>query len=215
MRTTGRCCALLSGVAVALLSVGCGGGGSDDGLRTATLPANLYGWVTNTGSVHSSGDPLRSPVVGDLDAGTLDPGPNAVARGLVGFLLSELPVDITVVSAELRIVQEDMAGTPYATLGDVVVDHVDIGPALDATDYASSLQNDVGTLSTSAAVELKTLSVTSQVQADLAALRPHAGFRLRFQVDSDTDGTDDYVSFDVIPSEGQIPVLVLTYETGP
>ena len=168
------------------LLAGCGGGGNTVTVSLLSISA-LDGFVTNTGFV----DTTHAVAVGDTDGSFSN-----VARGFVHFDLSGLPAGVNIVSAELRLQQSTVFGAPYATLGNVVVDHVNIGIALDASDFgALALLSDVGTLSNNPVLELKTLSVTQRVRADLAAARSTSDFRFRYPTGSDGDGADDYVEF--------------------
>ncbi len=116
----------------------------------------------------------------------------------------------------LRMHQSAVIGAPYATLGSVIVDHVDIGLTLDAADFgAAALQAGVGLLSSDATVGPKSLDVTSQVLADIAAARPRSGFRLRFPVASDADAADDFAQFNDGEDSfgnGLLPFLIVSYE---
>jgi hypothetical protein len=186
----------------------CGGSGGGPDPLTIEIGSTSAadGFVTDTGFVDTS-NPIA---VGDTDGSFLN-----FARGFARFDLSGLPSGSTLVSAVLALDQAALTGLPYDMLGDVVVDHVDIGPGLDSTDFgAAALDADVGILSSDATLGTKTLEVTTQVAADLAASSPTSDFRLRFPTGSDADGADDYTEFndgeDSFAS-GQIPRLIVTY----
>lgn len=194
--------------AIPLLS-GCGGGGADSVTFTVASTASVDGFVTNTAFV-DTGTPVS---VGDTDGSF-----GNVARGFVQFDRSGIPVGATILSAVLRMHQSAVFGAPYASLGNVVVDHVVIGLSLDAADFgASALQADVGGLSSNATLGLRSLDVTTQVLADIAAARSTSDFRLRFPLASDADALDDYAQFndgDDSFGNGILPLLVVRY-TGP
>jgi hypothetical protein len=111
--------------------------------------------------------------------------------------------------------QAAVTGLPYA-LGNVLVDHVDIGAALDATDYAAvALLANVGTLSTDAVLTVKFLDVKAEVLADIAAARTTSDFRLRFPATTDGDGLIDSVHFEDMENNigtGAYPELVIVYK---
>ena len=190
------------------LLAACGGGGGSNAI-TLAIPsaAATDGFVTSTQFV-DTGTPISA---GDTDGSFQN-----VARGFVRFDLSGIPAAVTILSAELRLHQSAVIGAPYTTLGGVVVDHVDIGAALDSTDFgAVALQSGLGVLSNDSGIGLKTLNVTAQVRADLAAARSNADFRLRFPTGSDADGFDDYVQFNDGEDSfgnGVKPLLVVRYE---
>lgn len=195
---------LITGLATPLAA--CGGGGGGDGNRTLSIPSDptADGFVTDTAFV----DINNEVSVGDTD-GTF----GNVSRGFYRFPLSGIPAGATLLSAELRIFQFEVVGTPYITHGGVIVAHVNLGAALDATDFAAAaLQPGFGTISTDATLEYKALTVTQLVESDIAAARATSDFRLRFSLNSDADGGDDYASFnDGMSAPDTIPVLLVTY----
>lgn len=148
---------------------------------------------------------------GDID-GIID------GDGVVSFYCFEtggISDTAIVESAVLRVYQEEREGTPYTWLGSVVVDHVQIGDGIDVNDYdGGTITPNIGTLSTTAANEWKTVDVTAAVQNDVSANRQYSEFRVRFTTDSNTnedndmiianDGEDSYGS-------GRIPQLVVSY----
>lgn len=197
----------------ALLLAACGGGGSGSEDLALLASADLDGYVDQMGPAGSPGYSAMSHITtGDADF--VEPGWRM--QGLVSFDLGPLPAGRKVTRATLRLFQCHIVGDPYATLGDVVLDHVDYGATLEAGDPASILQFAVGVLSSNAVLEWKTLDVTTQVAADLAALRTRSQFRVRFnQLTSDGDGLSDQAKFtDVerIDTEGNPPTLLVTYE---
>ncbi len=104
-----------------------------------------------------------------------------VDRGFCGF---DLP-DVRVEQATLRLFQEEVQGTPYASDDFITVDHLDLGGSLDGGDYdLAPLQAQIGILSVDATIEWKTLDVTGAVQDHLANSRSTAQFRLQFKNDA-------------------------------
>lgn len=106
-----------------------------------------------------------------------------VSFDILGFstaFLLGVPANATITKATLRLTQVAVIGTPFATLGEVVVDHVDFGLELDAGDYQPSIRAaSIGTLTSDADITVRELDVTSYVAADLAAQR-RSNFLLRF-----------------------------------
>lgn len=168
----------------------------------------LDGFVRNDGLVATSGN---GPGVGDLDQAT----PGLAFRMIYCFPLDEIPADVVVTSVRLRVFQLSLDGTPYEDLGDLLVDHVDPGAALDAADYAGgTLASNIGALATGFGQNYANLGVSSEVLADLDAGRGRSWFRLRFPVDSNLDrGNDVLLLEDGEGSRGspQAPILEVTY----
>jgi hypothetical protein len=192
---------LLAGLA------GCGGGGGGLATSSQSLPAVLDGFVTDDGFVDTATS--SAIAVGDTD-GTFDNH----ARGFVRFDRSNLPPGATIVSATLRLHQSAVVGSPYATHGDVVVDHVDVGTSLDAGDFgALPLIPALGVLSDDAGIESKDVDVTAAVLADVLAGRITSDFRLYFPLASDSDGAEDYVQFNDVEDHfgDDVPLLEIEY----
>jgi hypothetical protein len=189
---------------------GCGAGEAIFGPETYTLhaPSTLDGYVTSAGAVLTNST-ANGIAVGDNDA---DQG----RRGFVRFNIAGLPLGAEIESAELRLAQAAVTGLPYVTLGTLRVDHVDIGAALDAVDYAAvALLANVGTLSTDATLTVKFLDVKAEILADIAAARTTSDFRLRFTTQDDGDGLFDTAHFEDMENNlatGAYPELVIVYK---
>lgn len=219
----------VSALTVALVATGCGGGAAADRgagsgtpvtplpvpvfpvLLTATLPseASRDGWVDLHGVW--SADGANSGGLGDSTFGF------SARRQFFSFDFGSLPADATILSAVLRLYQEEVAGSPYSTLGAVIADHLDYGD-LDGFDYdLPALLENVGTLSSDAAIGWRTLDLSSAVRADLSSGRPRTQVRLRWSLqDSDGDFEADQARFtdaeDALRT-GHSPALVITYTT--
>jgi hypothetical protein len=101
-------------------------------------------------------------------------------------------------------------------VGSTPVEHVLIGTGLVETDFAApNLESgSVGTLTTSADVGLRMLSVTTQVRRDTDAGRATSDFRLRFAGATNGNGVTDGVNFvdaDDFRGSGSTPLLVVRY----
>lgn len=183
-----------------------GGGGPEITVNLLSTAA-LDGYVRSDGTSVPTGS---SPITGDLDAGA----PGMGYRQFYSFDLSSLPAGSSVTSATLRLYQASVAGSPYVDLGNVIVDHVDYGAALAGAAYnAVALASNVGVLSSDATIAYKTLVVTARVQADVAAARTRAQFRVRFSnVDSNNDAGSDFALFTDAEFLGaSVPMLVVKY----
>jgi len=189
------------------------GNGGGPGLgpeQTVTVgsTATLDGWVRDNGDAGPTGSQV---IAGDL----LTSGVYRGYRGFYSFDITSIPTGSSVTSANLRLYQLSFNGAPYVELGNVIVESVDYGASLDPPDYgAAPLAPAIGTLSNNTATEYKTLIVTGAVQADVAAARTGAQFRLRFSnTDNNNDGSADNVTFTDVewPVAANRPELVVKY----
>ena len=196
-------------------SPGCGGGGGDaplvlsePAIATVDLPpiGALDGFVDNTGYVTSTG--LGGILVGDNSD-------DHVGQGFFTFDSSALPAGAEILKATLEIRQYGISGYPYADLGVIWLDHVELGGTLDAADWgAPALDGNFAVVSTTPATGPLTADVTDQVAADTHAGRTRSSFRLGFTALTDGDGNSDYAAFqDSEDSEGSglLPRLTVRY----
>lgn len=206
-----RCTSLLSGsfaLAAAALLGGCGAGASLFGSPEIVVhqPAILDGYVTAGGFPFPTS--VNAIAVGDNGA--------EGRRGFVRFSLAGIPAGAEIVSAVLHLAQADVTGAPYASLGTMRVDHMDLGVGLDGGDYlAAAFVSDIGTLSTNAVLDVKSLDVTSRVAADLLAGRTTSDYRLRFPIQNDGDVAVDSAHMEDMENNkgsGQAPLLTITYK---
>lgn len=209
-------------VPLGLALAGCGGaagGGASGGNQAPGTPVTvvLGGDSALDGSVSSDGTATAfggGPVTGDVDLAVAD---GAVARQFFAFTLAGVPAGATVTSASLRLHQRLVTGTPFATLGAVLLEHLDYGSALDGTDYARAPLEPLSVLvSSDPAVGLRTMDVSAFVQADVSAGRGRSEFRLRFTAETtDHDGANDAVHFvdaeNSSTGDGSIPRLTVTF----
>jgi hypothetical protein len=212
MRTARRTILLLS---TALLLAACGSDG-DNGMTpgvehtdTLVATASLDGFVTSTGTADVNGG---GPAVGDLDGVTQ--GLNA--RQFYSFDLSGIASQATVVDATVRLFQARVIGTPYASHGEVVLDHVDYGSSLDVGDFGGgTLTAAIAVLATQPDTAYHAADVSGEVQADLEAGRSRTQYRLRFSLQgSDGDMANDIVVFsdsEESAGAGAPPQLIITY----
>jgi hypothetical protein len=143
------------------------------------------GFIRTDGLVKVSGN---GPAVGDLD----DARVGLALRMFYSFPLHEIPDGAEITSVTLLVFQEGTLGQPFASLGELLVDHVNPGNALDPADYdGNSLSTDVGSLSRDFQQRYTNLDVGTSVSRDLVEGRARSWFRLRFPRDSNRDGNDD------------------------
>jgi hypothetical protein len=158
-------------------------------------------------------------LVGDEDAIS----PNYTMRGIVTFNVKAIPQKATISAATLQLAQCDIMGSPYSTLGSILVDHVPVITRLDTASYDTTATNaDIATLATDSTLGLKTAAVTSSVAADRAAGDTLVQFRLHFSVaDGNNNGVTDYAAFSADAAlttlcqpfvTGHQPLLIVTFQ---
>ncbi len=180
--------------------------------QTATLvsQASIDGMVSSNGAFQAN---KGAPFTGDQDA----IAPGIGTRQIFSFDISTLPAGITISSATLQLYQATVTGQPYTVLGNVTVDHVDIGSSLQASDYnGGTLSTAIGNISTSPAIGYQTLNVLAAVTNDVASGRKMSQYRVRFTLrDSNNDGANDNVQFTDAEVSccnlTQTPQLVIVY----
>ena len=173
---------------------------------------SLDGWAQSNAAVFVHGG---GPLVGDFP--TAQPGVGY--REFYSFDLGTIPANAIITSATLRLYQQQVDGTPYTSLGNVVVDHVSFGAVLQATEYlAAPLASAIGVISSDTSRGYKDLNVLSRVTADIAAARSRSQFRIRFSnQDTNGDGVNDFALFTDAemsccnPGTTQPPHLVIAY----
>jgi len=177
---------------------------------TAT-PASQTMTITGTASL----DGWRASNNGGNTTWYIQIGRNATLteRGFASFDISSIPSGKTIDEATLRLYQGEVVGSPYSSLGSLIVDHLDYGDSLGTEDLnASATTSNIGTLTSNATVEWKDLLVTNPLKADISSGRSRSQFRLRFT--SEATGSDAWARFesgDNYLSTGNRPQLVVKY----
>jgi DNA-binding beta-propeller fold protein YncE len=154
--------------------------------------ASLDGYARSDGTASANG----SPATGDKDASySLGVG----WRQLYSFDIANIPTNASITSATLRLYQCDVQGSPYTSLGSIIVDQMNYGGVFDPFGSAYSggaVALGTGILSTTPILGYQSLNVTILVQNDLTALRVRSQYRLRFSTqDYNFDANDDFVQF--------------------
>lgn len=205
---------LIAPALLVLAACGGGGGGSTTpttppGPVTVDIPPSitLSGWGSTTGggALQAGGPTLY---VGDLPN-------NDEARAIVTFPITGIPAGATVTAAELRIVQEVVQGTPYASFSWLAVESVDLEATFEAADlFGSAALSLAGALSPfTSALETKTLDVLSTVLADRTAARDQTSLRFFFAGAVSLNGVADRAGFSLPSGDPtQMPMLRVTYQ---
>lgn len=146
---------------------------------------------------------------------TLEEGGELVARGFLSFDVSSIPAGATIESVRLEFYQQTTQGLPYASLGNLVLDHVDYGSSLGADAY-NTLALHSAVLSQMILPDawyiLADPTITLWVEENLAAGRTRFQLRLRFGQETDDDREPDLVVIE--PGEapaGHPPRLTIVY----
>jgi hypothetical protein len=168
---------------------------------TSLLPAG-----DRSGTVGGEGSVTSGYLAGDGRT-------NVGNRMFFGFDLSSLPSDAIIVSARLQAADVGGgSGDPYSTMGDLLLDHVDVGASLDATDFAASALSSHIAILSQVRAGAKDAEVTAAVAADVAAGRSTSDFRAGFRDLTDGDSEIDTAVFlDDTFSPGLGPRLVVVY----
>jgi len=139
-----------------------------------------------------------------------------VVRGFMSFSLADLPAGATIQSVELRFYQQEIRGNPYAKLGNLVLERVDIGSSLDAGDFSTpALDSGAIAQQTSAGAwyVISDPTLVTWLEREASAGRSRLQLRLRFTQETDGDGEEDYVSVlggDVLSGQNA-PQLIVVY----
>lgn len=198
-------------LAAAALPLGaCGGGGGSDTPRQATLLGipSMDGLLRNGVAV-----PTLALSIGNFLNST-PPAEASEMRSMSTFDLTPLPAGAHVVSAVVTLTQFSVPGTAYVGRAPAILDHVNIGASLSGDDFdGGTLASNIGTLSADATLGPKSLDVTAQVAADVAAGRTRSSFRLRFQnvIPDLTSGRSAVFGDAEGTSGGTPPTLVVTF----
>jgi hypothetical protein len=181
---------------------------------TATLtptPASQTMTITSTATL----DGWRASNNGGNNTWYIQIGRNATLteRGFVSFDISSIPSGKTIDQVTLRLYQGQVEGTPYSSLGSLIVDHLDYGDSLGNEDLnASAISSNIGTLTSNATIEWKDLPVTNALKSDISAGRSRSQYRLRFTTEA--TGADAWARFesgDNYLATGNLPQLVVKY----
>lgn len=181
------------------------------GSVTITSQPGLDGYQANDGSGSSRQDILVGNGTITGSTGEL------VWRGFMSFDLSDIPSGAPIESAELRFYQVKVGGDPYGKLGSLVLDHVDYGDNLDASDFDTPAIDSamLGQQTASGAwYVLADRTIAAWLEKDLAAGRPRFQARLRFVQEVDGDGYEDFSGIESANNffgTGNAPQLTVTY----
>ena len=202
-------CAVAVIAAAAFAGVACSSGG-DNTVQLTTLPAissdgDMDGRIryhVNTGTTFLVA-PNLPIIVGDADCLFPQSANNGYGyRGFLCFPLSSIPAGANVTEVILQVPQTAVTSgasqeNPYPDLGNLTVHHITLtnGTSLSEADCLKSPIANMGTLSTGAALGVKSLNVTSAVRTDLDNGRTYSHFRVQFSItDSDRDTTCENVT---------------------
>ena len=161
---------------------------------TLTSQAALDGFRANNGGGNNAVD-IRA------GNGVMfgSPSQELVVRSFMSFDLSGIPATAQVQSIQLRFYQVSVTGTPYAKLGNLLLQHVDYGSTLnDAAFDTPVLHSAILAPHTGAGewYDITSNTIGDWIEGDLAAGRTRTQLRLQFSTETDGDGLQDTVSFE-------------------
>lgn len=145
------------------------------------------------------------------------PSQELVIRGFISFDLTGIPASANVKSIQLRFYQVNVTGTPYAKLGNLLLQHVDYGSTLDNAAYNTPVLHSAILSPHTGSGEWYTITagtIGDWIEADLAAGRTRTQLRLQFSSETDGDGLQDTASFESGENyfgTGNVPELTITY----
>jgi hypothetical protein len=195
------------------LMAACGGHGPTPPPSSGTDSLTDIAYLTGTTTLDQYGNSVFYPntdiLVGDND-GYL---PNYRLRGIVTFNIKAIPQSATIDNATLQLAQCAVAGSPYSSLGSIVIDHVPVETTPDSALFDTAAVNPgIATLSVDSTLGLKDAAITSSVAGDRSAGDTLIQLRLRFSgAAGNNNGVSDYAAFS--PDSGLATVCV-PYVTG-
>ena len=129
--------------------------------------------------------------IGTGDVATFVPA----MQGLMTFDAGAVPSGSEIELATLTVYQYATRGNPFRDLGNLLVDLVDVGSTIEASDYnATALISNVGTLSRGPTEGSRVLDVTEAVRyAHERGLLWNFQLRTRFENTTDQDDVEDSV----------------------
>ncbi len=152
-------------------------------------------------------------------------------RGYISFDQTNVPENITIQNATLKIYQFESMGNnvegrfpvwdvPGGDTLFCIVDHINYGDSLDSLDWSAgdegdpqTLNSNIGIISKDSAIGWKTLEVTPYVQDDVNSKRGRSQFRIRFPII--WDGYDnDWLRFYSGDYPTNKPCLIINYKIG-
>ncbi|OLV19329.1 Ig-like domain-containing protein [Deinococcus marmoris] len=143
---------------------------------------------------------------------------NATYRSYLSFDLAGLPAALTsanILAANLTVNQYVVAGNPYTDLdvgaSDLILDHVNYGTSLTATDFDPTVYSNQGDIISTPTLGNYTKSVLSALKDDRTNSRVRSQYRLRFAKLTDGDGNADIAYLRSGDSATDKPTLAITY----
>jgi hypothetical protein len=174
-------------------------GGGDGGGSPASAPLQvillssnpLDGWVLLPGGAASTSS--TEFLVGEDVSGQY-------YESYLVFPVGFVPADAIIQSARLDVYQHQVLGAPYASLGSVVIDEVDVGAGIQSGVRSYPvLGSAVGVISTTPDVGPRMLDVKALLEGllaePMATRRTHLDLRLRFEQPSNADAVLDLARF--------------------
>jgi hypothetical protein len=180
-------------------------------VRVVRSDPALDGFLLNDGT----GSNNQDIIVGN--GRIVEPTGELVSRGFLSFDLSDIPEGATIEGVELRFYQKAVQGEPYEKLGNLMLEQIDYGSALDPSAYDRPVLDSamLATLpSPSSWYILSDPSLASWVQTTLGKGQDRFQLRIRFAQETDGDNEEDWISIEPgggILSSPNAPTLTIRY----
>ncbi|MGD8472692.1 MAG: FHA domain-containing protein [Anaerolineae bacterium] len=147
----------------------------------------------------------------------VQPAGELIARGFMSFDISGIPAGATIDNVELRFYQSKVTGDPYGKLVGLVLEQVSYGSSLDDAAYNAPASDSLSLNPLESSGQwymVADAALVRWVQNDVATDQSQFQVRLRFSLETDGDGLEDWISIHPGGSflgSSRAPVLVITY----
>ncbi|MCF7927942.1 MAG: DUF1565 domain-containing protein [Spirochaetales bacterium] len=143
-----------------------------------------------------------------------DYGSDIGVRALLGFDIHGLDRG-SIGEVSLHLYRSGQSGAPVPVLGsEILLDRLDSNQTIDTADYAASALpggDSFASLPADTGIGWVSVPVRDQVFLDLSAGRYNSQYRLRFPVETDFNGLDDYLQFYSVENGANAPYLRVEY----
>lgn len=199
----------LLGLGVAIAGCGGGGGGGDE--EPAAEPITLVCHVVPGRQATTRADGFVHTAV--IDVGDYFNPPDEIGvRAIYGFDIQWIPVGARIQLARLTLSIASTDGEPFLGLGNLWVEHVDVGAEIDSSDYdRTAITPAVDFIGSHPGSDPFSFEVTAAVQADVDASWSTCDLRLGFSKQSNEDGTHDFLRLPVVAPGANDVRLVVSY----
>ncbi len=138
----------------------------------------------------------------------------SVSRGFLSFDITEIPPNVNIQSAVLKLYQGKIVGDPYLKGGKLQIDHLTYGDSLDKTDYnMPAILYSFTSFSKTNKIGWCEVDVTTKLKDDIANARSMSQFRIHFEKEL-KESSENYALFESQNNSmqtGNTPQLIVKY----